>query len=99
VQFKKWLVGILSEKLSDELRDKVKEAISEAEQEEVDGMVSNVSLIIGRELKKSKMEGKHEKSVEVARNAILKGAKLEFIAEITGLGIDKVREIYEECKM
>ena len=38
-------------------------------------------------------EGTKEKSIEIARIALVKGASIEFIREITGLDIETIRNI------
>jgi len=43
-----------------------------------------------------KLEGKMEGKYETARAALLKGADVEFVAEITGLSLDEVQKLKAE---
>jgi len=38
-------------------------------------------------------EGEEKKAKEIARNALLEGASIEFVSKITRLDIDRVREL------
>ena len=44
----------------------------------------------------AKLEGKLEGKFETARAALLKGADVEFVAEITGLSLDEVQKLKVE---
>ena len=107
VEFKNWIIHILALKFPDEVKNEIYESISKVKREEANAMVSNVGLLIEKELNSSriegkiegKMEGKMEGKEEVVRAAVLRGLSLEVVSEITGLDIEKVKEIAEKCRM
>ena len=44
-------------------------------------------------------EGKIERDIEIAKNALMEGSSINFIAKITGLAIDKIKEIQKEVNI
>ena len=48
-------------------------------------------------IEEGREEGGMKKALETAKAALNKGISVEIVAKITGLDIDKVRELQKEC--
>ena len=62
---------------------------------EVLKMADLIDMIVADGIEKGKIEGK----IETAKNALLKGSTVEFIADITGLDIFKIKQLQEELSI
>jgi predicted transposase/invertase (TIGR01784 family) len=58
----------------------------------------NIALEVEREegYEKGREEGKETEREEIARNALAKGASIDFVKEITGLDDEAIRKLQED---
>jgi predicted transposase/invertase (TIGR01784 family) len=101
-----WFVKILMGKIGREHIDEIKKIIQESR--EVDTMVSNIELLIEKEMKRNREEGekmgekrgiakgREEGIREAAKNLLIAGVDMEIISKSTGLSEDELKKIKED---
>ena len=95
-QMTTWLNNAIKPKMPNYLQDDVSRILEESKPWEVEIMVSNLELTLDEMKKYAEEKGKLESKLEVARQALIEGAEVSFIARITGLDIKTIMELKDE---
>lgn len=106
--FAVWLLRMIRPQMREEIQGEIDELLGRIEQEgvaDVGDFVFNVQRLMqeyykeaeekGKEkgYEEGKFEGKLEATIRIARNMILAGAEDSFISRVTGLDIEKIKEL------
>ena len=91
-RFKRWIINIIIPKFGEEVREKLDKIIEDSDIGEVEKMVSNIEIMLDEMVEKAEIKGK----LDVVKKALTKGLPVETIAEITGLTVDKIKDIQKE---